>query len=138
MSAAVRPDRAAADTAAEGTPAVRSMFALKAVARFLFWAVVFALVYTQAPLYYSNQNQYFLHGLAQGGHGLLESDWLAGTRDPTPAFSALVAATYRFLPEPTFYLYYVLVFGIYFWSMVALFDAVAGKYATPLMRYSFV
>ena len=32
-------------------------------------AVVFALAHTQAPLYWSNQNQYFLHGLAQGGLG---------------------------------------------------------------------
>ena len=34
----------------------------------------FAAAYGQAPLYYSNQNQYFLHGLAEAGEGLLAED----------------------------------------------------------------
>ncbi|MBY0528390.1 MAG: hypothetical protein K2R98_33675 [Gemmataceae bacterium] len=138
MSAAVRPEDAR-DVARAATPAARGHgLAPKGIATFLFWAVVFALVYTQAPLYYSNQNQYFLHGLAQGGRGLLDADWLAGTRDPTPVFTALVAITYRLLPEQTFQLYYVLVFGIYFWSMVAIFDTASGKNVSPLMRHSFI
>ena len=41
------------------------------VALFLLGTVVFALTYAQAPLYFSNQNQYFLHGLAAAGFGSL-------------------------------------------------------------------
>ena len=57
---------------------------LKSVGGFLLVACVFSLAYGQAPLYYSNQNQYFLHGLAQAGVGHLHEDWLANTVDPTP------------------------------------------------------
>ena len=60
-------------------------------------AAVFAVAYTQSPLYFSNQNQYFVQGLADGGHGHLAADWLANTRDPTPVFSALVTVAYRTL-----------------------------------------
>lgn len=56
----------------------------------LVWGVALGLAYGQSPLYTSNQNQYFLHGLAQAGVGQLQADWLAGTRDPTPLFSLLV------------------------------------------------
>ncbi|MBX9624197.1 MAG: hypothetical protein K2X82_10345 [Gemmataceae bacterium] len=55
----------------------------------------FALAHTQAPLFYSNQNQYLLHGLAAAGYGHLDGDWLATTKDPTPVFSAGVALAYR-------------------------------------------
>ena len=58
----------------------------------LLLALAFAVAYTQSPLFYSNQNQYLLHGLAKGGYGHLSHDWLANTHDPTPVFSALVAA----------------------------------------------
>ena len=62
----------------------------KGVLAFLFWSFVFGVSYTQAPLYYSNQNQYFLHGLAAAGLGDLHQDWLANTKDPTPVFSWIV------------------------------------------------
>jgi hypothetical protein len=39
--------------------------------KFVAWGVLLGLAYGQAPLYTSNQNQYFLHGLAQAGQGLL-------------------------------------------------------------------
>lgn len=107
-------------------------------AGFLFWSVVFGLIYTQAPLYYSNQNQYFLHGLARGGYGALNEDWLANTRDPTPVFSALVAVTYRLLPECAFQLYYWLVLGVYFQSMVGLFGVVTGRPEDPCLRSCFI
>ena len=53
----------------------------------LLGALLFAIAHTQPQLYYSNQNQYFLHGLAQAGVGNLSADWLANTHDPTPVFS---------------------------------------------------
>jgi len=38
-------------------------------------AIAFVVAYGQAPLYYSNQNQYFLHGLANAGVGRLSDDF---------------------------------------------------------------
>ncbi|MCX7701788.1 MAG: hypothetical protein N2039_13000 [Gemmataceae bacterium] len=75
----------------------------------LGWCLLFALAHTQSPLYYSNQNQYFLHGLAWAGHGFLRLDWLANTADPTPLFSLLVAGAYRFPGEWMFQAAYLLV-----------------------------
>ncbi|GIW81238.1 MAG: hypothetical protein KatS3mg105_3045 [Gemmatales bacterium] len=89
---------------------------------FVFWATLFAIVHTQAPLYYSNQNQYFLHGLAQAGAGHLDQDWLANTKDPTPIFSFLVKLTARYLHENLFYLYYAIIFGIYVASLNGIFS----------------
>jgi hypothetical protein len=93
---------------------------------FLFWAAVFGIAYTQAPLYYSNQNQYFLHGVAAAGEGFLERDWLANTADPTPVFSAGVMVTYRYLHESLFHLYYVLLQGLYFYSLVGIATVLTG------------
>ena len=101
----------------------------RVIAVFLFWAMVFGLAYTQAPLYYSNQNQYFLHGLATGGAGHLDEDWLANTADPTPVFSAVVAFIYRYLHEQVFYISYLLMLGLYCWTMIGVFDALAGRAA---------
>src|SRR5215212_9886161 len=106
-----------------------------ATPRLPFWAVavlalagaaLFAATYCQAPLYYSNQNQYFLHGLARAGEGTLAEDWLAKTKDPTPAFSTLVEWTARLLPRPTFHVYYAVLQGIYAGSLFLLFWVVAG------------
>ena len=79
---------------------------LRSALEFVAWGVLLGLAYGQAPLYTSNQNQYFLHGLAQAGQGLLAEDWLANTTDPTPVFTWLVVATARYLPRAAFYLYY--------------------------------
>src|SRR3977135_1083966 len=78
---------------------------------FLLGTALFAAAYCQAPLYYSNQNQYFLHGLANAGQGLLREDWLANTGDPTPVFSALVAFTAQTLHPWAFHVYYALLLG---------------------------
>jgi len=107
-------------------------------ASFLFWAVVFTLICTQAPLYYSNQNQYFLHGLARGGFGFLDGDWLAGTGDPTPVFSALVAWTYRFAHEWLYYAYFGLLLGIYLYSLAGIFTFLAGGEANGNARLLFI
>src|SRR4030067_415070 len=81
---------------------------------FVLWTLLFALAYAQSPLYTSNQNQYFLHGLAQAGYGNLRDDWLATTVDPTPIFSLLVNLTYRiFNTEIIFYFQYAFLFGVY-------------------------
>ncbi|HET6572321.1 MAG TPA: hypothetical protein VFG68_01875, partial [Fimbriiglobus sp.] len=88
----------------------------------LVGAVLFAAAHTQPPLYYSNQNQYFLHGLAAAGYGDLGRDWLANTADPTPAFSAFVALAYRTLGEWPFQAAFVVLLIVYFlslWAVVA-------------------
>lgn len=87
---------------------------------FVLSALVFSVSYTQSPLYFSNQNQYFLHGLSQAGVGFLENDWLAQTRDPTPVFSYLVRGTERFLDEKFFYLYQALLSGVYIYSLLGI------------------
>jgi hypothetical protein len=106
--------------------------------RFLFWSLLFGIAYTQPRLYYSNQNQYFLHGLARGGLGFLKDDWLANTADPTPVFSALVAFTYRHLNESFFYLYYILILGIYFHALLDIFEHLSGGRATTRTRLGFI
>ncbi|MCS6978424.1 MAG: hypothetical protein NZM31_15650 [Gemmatales bacterium] len=88
---------------------------------FLVATLLFATAYGQAPLFYSNQNQYLLHGLAQAGYGHLAQDWLANTADPTPIFSALVEWTCRLLPLETLHLGYAIVQGIYVLSLWGIF-----------------
>jgi hypothetical protein len=88
----------------------------------LLGAVLFAVAHTQPPLYYSNQNQYFLHGLADAGYGDLGRDWLANTADPTPVFSAFVSLTYRTLGKWPFHAVFFVLLIVYFlslWGIVA-------------------
>lgn len=93
----------------------------RAALNFLLLTTVFSIAYAQSPLYTSNQNQYFLHGLAQAGYGYLNQDWLANTPDPTPVFSALVTLTYRITHLPVlFYLFYALLMGIYIFSLLGI------------------
>lgn len=98
-----------------------------AVLLFLLGTALFTAAYCQAPLYYSNQNQYFVHGLANAGLGTLHEDWLANTADPTPAFSTLVMVTARHLPEWMFHVYHALLLGAYAAAMLGLFWHLAGR-----------
>jgi hypothetical protein len=93
----------------------------------LLGAALFAAAYGQAPLYYSNQNQYFLHGLARASDGPLREDWLANTLDPTPVFSGLVALTARYLHPWVFHLYHGLLLAAYVAALVGVFRAVVGE-----------
>ena len=93
------------------------------VLKFLFISLIFALAYTQDPIYNSpeNQNTKFLHGLAQAGYGLLKEDWTANTIDPLPAFTWLVQVTSQYIhSEYMFYLYYGIFFGVYVYSILAI------------------
>ncbi len=88
------------------------------IGEFALWTLLFAVAYSQSPLYTSNQNQYFLHGLANAGFGNLSRDWLANTLDPTPVFSLLVEATYRLVEyPPLYYFIYALLMGVYLFSL---------------------
>lgn len=114
---------------------ISSDSALRRVVSFLFWTVVFGLSYTQAPLNYSNQNQYLVHGMAEGRLGFLSEDWLARTGDPTPVFSRIVALTHRFLNDHFLFVDYLLILGIYFHSLVGLFAFILGIQPTERMRF---
>ena len=90
---------------------------------FLAWSLVFAIIYAQSPLYTSNQNQYFLHGLSHAGIGYLAHDWLTNTIDPLPVFSLLVQVTYLICKSGVlFYLYYALLIGVYLVSSLGIAD----------------
>lgn len=92
---------------------------------FIGLSLVFSIAYTQSPLFTSNQNQYFLHGLARAGWGNLRLDWLANTFDPTPVFSWLVEVTYRiFRQVEIFYLYYALLMGVYLYSLLGIISLI--------------
>jgi hypothetical protein len=90
----------------------------------LAWTAAFALSYAQSPLYTSNQNQYFLHGLARAGFGFLRDDWLVHTAEPTPLFTWMVQAVAAFLPTWTFYLLYAALMGVYLYSLLAIASSV--------------
>ena len=99
-------------------------------------AVAFAAAYTQSPLYYSNQNQYLLHGAARAGHGHLTHDWLAHTRDPAPLFSTLVAAAYSVHPWLLQPAYFALLMS-YFLAVRWLVAAVPGFPDARAARITF-
>jgi hypothetical protein len=93
------------------------------VAVWLLLTVIFAVAYTQSPLYEGNQNTKFLHGLAMTGQGNLKADWLANTVDPLPLFTYLVYAT-ALVDERLFYLYYVALMGIYVFSVMGILSTI--------------
>lgn len=94
-------------------------------------AAAFAAAHTQAPLFFSNQNQYLLHGLAAAGYGHLGHDWLSTTADPTPLFSAGVAAAYRAAGLwPLQAAYFALLMG-YFVAALRLGERVADLATLP-------
>ena len=103
------------------------------------WVLIFTLVYAQAPLFTSNQNQYFLHGLAKAGYGFLSNDWLANTIDPTPVFSWLVEHTYQILnSEIVFYLYYGVLLGIYLFNVFGIADILFNLRASKTKTIAFL
>lgn len=103
----------------------------------LLFATVFALAHTQSPLFYSNQNQYLLHGLAAAGVGYLQQDWLANTRDPTPVFSFLVAVGYTHFGPLSLHLAYFGLLMVYFLSFRWLITALPFWRDTLAARWGF-
>src|SRR5262245_38533871 len=132
-----RPNEPTA-ASAPALPRTPLVFAARSAATFLLLALVFGLAYTQAPLYYSNQNQYYLHGLAAAHRGHLDEDWLANTTDPTPVFSALVKVTSRYFHEYLFYVYYILIFGLYCRTLLGVFDLLTEEKLGRTARMVFL
>jgi hypothetical protein len=98
---------------------------------FAVLAGAFVMAHTLAPLYFSNQNQYLLHGAAEAGVGFLDRDWLANTADPTPVFSGLVAATYRWPGELGLHVEYGVVLVVYFFSLALVPKLLPGQLLKP-------
>jgi hypothetical protein len=88
--------------------------------------VIFVLSFPTEPLYYSNQNTKFLHGLAQAGMGNLATDWTAATIDGLPVFSFIVYFTAKYLSPYIFYVYQVAVLSLLLWTLLELACSVAG------------
>jgi hypothetical protein len=91
---------------------------------FIIWVAIFVIAYTQSPLFTSNQNQYFLHGIAAAGEGFLSADLLVNTFDPTPLFSGLVQVITLYLHPWLFYLLAACLIGLYFWLLVLIVTSV--------------
>ena len=103
------------------------------------WAAAFTIAYAQSPLYTSNQNQYFLHGFANGGFGYLNEDWLANTLDPTPVFSKFIELSWQFLPwPPIFYLYFGILAGIFLFSVYGIGKMIWGIGKSSPQRWFYL
>jgi hypothetical protein len=112
---------------------------MKKLALALFWTLLFAAAYAQSPLYTSNQNQYFLHGLANAGVGFLREDWLARTPDTVPVFNWLVEWTVRiFHSNLLFYVYYALLMGVYLFSLLGIGDRLFNISKDRVHRWLFL
>ena len=99
------------------------LISFKSIIAFFLVSILVVLIYTQSPLYSSNQNQYFLHGMAQAGLGSLNEDWLANTNDPTPLFTQMVRWTFLIFRSPFwFYIFYAFLMGLYFWCLFGIVD----------------
>lgn len=93
---------------------------IQLICAFVLWTCAFAVVYTQDPLYSSNQNTKFVHALADVNAGTLREDWLASTVDPFPLFTALASCTLTYLPPETFYVFMGLILAAYLFSVTSI------------------
>jgi hypothetical protein len=104
----------------------------------IFFSVAFVISHTQPPLYTSNQNQYFLHGMANAGLGNLSEDWLANTKDPTPVFSFVVEKTIEFSSPFLFYVFYACLMVIYLWSIFGIVKDIRTHTVSKLHNFLFL
>ncbi|NIM94844.1 MAG: hypothetical protein GTO18_14180 [Anaerolineales bacterium] len=111
---------------------------LHSVLQILLWGMLLGIAYSQSPLYTSNQNQYFLHGIADSGFGFMSDDWLANTIDPTPVFSMLVHITTQFLDERLFYLFFLLLFSVHIYSLWSITDRIYDLKSSPVKSLLFL
>jgi hypothetical protein len=117
----------------------RNQVRLKNLVSVILWVALFTLAYAQSPLYTSNQNQYFLHGLAKSSFGYLNQDWLANTLDPTPVFSGLIYLIGKYLfGPPFFYLCFGVLAGIYLCSLYGIVSEGFKFHFTKAKRWFFL
>jgi hypothetical protein len=82
--------------------------------------VLFAAAFSTFPLYYSNQNTKFLHGLAQAFPDRLGADWTAGTVDGLPVFSSFVFLVTRFGDPLLFHATEFVLLGCFVGALLAI------------------
>ncbi|MFW2440195.1 MAG: DUF6798 domain-containing protein [Arenicellales bacterium] len=64
---------------------------------FYVYPILFALAYSQKPLFTFNQNTKFISGLAHAGYRDVSADWMAQITDPFPLFSGLLQLQHQLL-----------------------------------------
>ena len=101
---------------------------------FLLGSLVFGLSRSAFPLYSINQHAHLLRGLADAGLGYLNQDWYANTTDPFPVVTFATEITYRYLHDSLFYVYYMILVGVYFYSIVGI-AATIFKIDSPRLKY---
>jgi len=82
--------------------------------------LLFAGAYYQWPLFSSNQNMYFLHGMARAGFGYLSSDWLAQQTDHVPVFGAMVSLVQKLDSQWLYYTMFGSLAAIYVVSLLVI------------------
>jgi hypothetical protein len=124
---------------AEWRPQIQTNGVAQAPWRTPALAILFALSITQWPLFSSNQNTYFLHGMAEAEFGFLLHDWLAGCTDHIPVFSALVALLQKCNLLWLSYGIHAVLGGVYFLSLFLIAQKVypALSRALPASLFSF-
>lgn len=102
------------------------------------FSLLFVAAYSQWALYTSNQNTYFVHGLAQAGLGYLRYDWLANTTDHLPVFSQLVRLSHQSISPTIFYFYHAVLIGLYIFSLsVIIQHTFKIDYQSPAFVFAF-
>jgi len=92
----------------------------------LAMCLLFAGAFYQAPLFSSNQNTYFLQGLAQAGYGHLSADWLANQTDLITLFSSMVALVHAHCGDWMFHVLFLVLATTYAASLCAIVAYVFG------------
>lgn len=110
---------------------------IKSIFCFLFITIVFSLAFRQTPIYQQNQHTKFLHGIAKAGYGYLKNDWFAKTIDPLPVFSFLVFLTIKYLNEYFFYIYYIIILGVFIYSILKISDTLYFKEDNKTVKILF-
>lgn len=111
-------------------------FSMPAGVSRLLLSLLFAGAYGQWPLYASNQNTYFLKGIALAEGGPLQRDWLVDSANHIPAFTSIVYGGIRWMPAESFYLIHGLVVAVYayclLWLIARVFRLSPSNAAVPL------
>lgn len=73
-------------------------------------------------LHSGTQLYHFIIGLSRAGRGELAADWFVQTKNPWALFALLVEFTARYLGDPLFYVYQVMLVFVYLFSLIGLAD----------------
>lgn len=108
-----------------------------------FLSLLFILSFGFQPLFTSNQNTKFLHGIAASGFGELQRDWMVNTVDPLPYFSKLIQWIFEFGNSEIIYVLQLLLLFIFVYFSLLLIYKIFNLnikslvYATTLISLLF-